>query len=104
MEAAGQGMSMNSFLLVFLLVMIVWVIFSMRGQKKKDEARNKEITALAKGDKVVIFGGIVGTVDGFKNEFIEIKVSENNKLTVLPTGIMHILPKPGAAAEVKNAK
>ena len=35
-------------------------------------------------------GGIVGTVAGFNDQIIEVKVSENTKFSVLPSGIVSV--------------
>jgi len=84
---------MNLIIMGMLVIFIVYMIFSVRGQKKKDEEKQKQISALEKGDRVVITGGIIGVVAGFKEDSIEVKISENTKITVLRSGVAAILGK-----------
>lgn len=93
MEPAAQGANMNFILMGMLAIFIVFMLFSSRTQKKREIEKQKQISALNKGDMVVIFGGLVGTVAGFKDNMIEVKISENNKVTVLRSGIITILGK-----------
>lgn len=89
--AAGGGLSSAGFMLAIMVFFVVMIMLSSRSQKKRDAERNKQISALQKGDKVVLIGGIIGTVVGFNQEILEVKVSENTKLSVLPTGIVTVL-------------
>lgn len=90
META-QGANMNLMLMGMLAIFVVFMIFSSRGQKKREVEKQKQIAALNKGAAVVLIGGIVGTVAGFKDNMIEVKISENTKITVLRSGIVSIL-------------
>ncbi|MGB2579029.1 preprotein translocase subunit YajC [Elusimicrobium simillimum] len=93
MENAAAGSGMNMMLMFFAIAILVFVIFSGRGEKKRAEAMKQTLDNLKKDDKVVIMGGIVGTVAGFKDDMVEIKISENNKMTVLKSGIVRVLGK-----------
>lgn len=87
MQTAAQGSAtfMWWILLAFLLVMI-W--FPARSQKKQDQERMKKVNALQKGDQVILPSGVIGTVAGFKDNAIEVKIAEGIKLTVLKTAIV----------------
>ncbi len=89
--AAGGGISSSGFLLAIMVFFIVMITLSSRSQKKRDAEHQKQISALQKGDRVVLLGGIIGTVVGFNQEILEIKVSENTKLSVLPSGVVSVL-------------
>ncbi len=93
MDTAANGGNMNLILMGMLALFMVFMIFSTRSQKKREEEKQKQISALEKGDRVVILGGIIGTVAGFKDNTIEVKISENTKITVLRSGIVAILSK-----------
>ena len=64
------------------------MLWSGRGQKKRDQERLAKVEALQKGDKIIIPGGIVGTVAGFKDNTLEVKIAENVKITVLKTAVV----------------
>ena len=92
MNTAAQGGG-GLFFMLFIAVAIIFVMMSGRSQKKREAERQAKIEALQKGDHVVIPGGIIGTVAGFKDNALEIKVAENVKITVLKSGIIGVLPK-----------
>lgn len=89
--ASSGGMSSTGFMLAIMVFFIVMIMMSNRSQKKRDAEHKKQISALQKGDRVVLLGGIIGTVAGFNQEILEVKVSENTKLSVLPSGIVTVL-------------
>ena len=88
MNTAAQGGGANLFFMLMIIVAILFVMMSGRGQKKREQERQAKIAALQKGDQVIIPGGIIGTVVGFKDNSLEIKIAENVKITVLKSGIV----------------
>lgn len=86
--AAAQGGGANMLFMILLFVGIIVIMFSGRGQKKREQERLAKVNALQKGDGVIIPGGIVGTVAGFKDEMVEVKIAENVKITVLKNAIV----------------
>ena len=92
MDTAAQGGG-NFLLMVVCFVAFIFILMSGRAQKKQEAQRQEKIKALQKGDQVVIPGGIVGTVVGFKDNCLEIKIAENVKITVLKSGAIGFLPK-----------
>ncbi len=90
MNTAAQGGGMG-FFWILMAAMFVFILFSGRGQKKREQQRLARIEALQKGDEVIIPGGIVGTVVGFKDNALEVKIAEGVKITVLKSGIVGFL-------------
>lgn len=88
---ANSGMSGMSIILAMLVFFMVFTILTSKSQKKRELEHKQQINALQKGDKVVLLGGIIGTVVGFNQEILEVKVSENTKISVLPSGIVSVL-------------
>lgn len=89
--AAASGAGMNGIFLIMIVFLGVFMFLSSRSQKKRENEHKQVIKNLVKDTKVVLLGGIVGTVVGFNGEIIEIKVSESVKLSVLPSGIVTVL-------------
>lgn len=87
MEQAAAG---NSFLFMLIAFLCLMWFFTSRGQKKRDQQRQALIKSLQKGDKVVLIGGIIGTIVGFKDNLFEVKIAENTKITVLENGIVDV--------------
>lgn len=88
MNTAAQGGGANMFLMMLLAVAIIFVFMSGKGQKKREQERQAKLAALQKGDQVILQSGIVGTVVGFHDNTLEIKIAENVKITVLKSGIV----------------
>ena len=86
-----QGAAGNGFLFLLIAFVCIMLLFSSRGQKKREQQRQTIIKSLQKGDKVILIGGVIGTIVGFKNNLFEVKISENTKITVLENGIVDVL-------------
>ncbi|MDR0953287.1 MAG: preprotein translocase subunit YajC [Elusimicrobiota bacterium] len=101
--AATSGGGMGGIFFIMIAFLAIFMFLSTRSQKKRDNEQKKLIKSLVKGDKVVLLGGIVGTVSGFNGDIIEVKVSETTKFSVLPHGIVTVY-KDAPAAVVNGAK
>jgi preprotein translocase subunit YajC len=60
-----------------VLILVVWVIFSRRSQKKRQEEVQSTLNAIRPGNKVKTIGGICGIV---------VEVNEEDNTFVLETG------------------
>ena len=66
--------------LVFILAIFYLIVFmpARRRQKKLQDM----IDNLKAGDKVVTSGGIYGTIVGFKDDRIQLRIAENVKIEI----------------------
>lgn len=103
METTAQGGGMFFWLLLMVFAFIV-IFMPARSQKKREQELMAKVNALQKGDQVIIPGGIIGTVAGFKDKAIEVKIAENVKLTVLKTAIVGLAKDMLPAAQEGGAK
>ena len=92
------------FWLLLLAFGFVVIFLPARSQKKREQELLTKVNALQKGDQVIIPGGIIGTVAGFKDNAIEVKIAESVKLTVLKTAIVGFVNDQEAAAQQGGAK
>ena len=87
--AAAPGSSNP--LLAFAPMILMFVVFYfllIRPQQKKQKDLNQMIQSLKKGDRVVTSGGIIGTVAGVQNDYVILKVGENEiKLEVMKSAV-----------------
>jgi preprotein translocase subunit YajC len=51
------------------------------------------IEALKKGDRVMTNGGIFGTVAGFKDNTVILKIDENTKIEVIKSAVASVVAK-----------
>ena len=79
LQQAQQPSGLLGFLpLLFILAIFYLIVFlpARRRQKKLQEM----IDNLKAGDKVITSGGIYGTIVGFKDDRIQLRIAENVKI------------------------
>lgn len=103
METTAQGGGMFFWFILLAFAFIV-IFLPARSQKKREQELMSKVNALQKGDQIIIPGGIIGTVAGFKDNALEVKVAENVKLTVLKTAVVGLLNDVQPAAKKGGAK
>ena len=79
-QAQTPGIGQTILPLVFILAIFYLIVFmpARRRQKKLQDM----IDNLKAGDKVVTSGGIYGTIVGFKDDRIQLRVAENVKIEI----------------------
>lgn len=100
--AAGTGSLLFSMLPIFL-IFIIFYLFIIRPQNKKQKETEKMIAALKKGDKIVTIGGIHGTVAQTKEKTVIVKVDDNAKIEFSRSAIASVIVQ-GSAKEDKKEK
>ena len=93
--AAASGSTESSLLsLAPLVLMFVVLYFIMiRPQMKKQKEHKAMIDALAKGDEVVIAGGVLGRVAKMGESYLHVEVANGVELQVQRPSIVQVLPK-----------
>lgn len=81
MAPSGQdGQSGMFTLIMFTLMILIFWFMIIRPQSKQRKEREKMLSAVKKGDKVVTAGGLHGTVAGTDDKTLLIQVADNVKL------------------------
>ena len=96
MQTTAQGGGMFFWLLLLAFFFVFMIVLPARSQKKREQEMLAKVNALQKGDQVIIPGGIIGTVAGFKDNAIEVKVAESVKLTELKTAVVGFVNESAA--------
>ena len=92
--AAAGGTESSLLSLAPLALMFVVLYFIMiRPQMKKQKEHKAMIEALAKGDEVVIGGGVIGRVAKLGESFVHVEVSSGVELQVQRGAVIQVLPK-----------
>jgi preprotein translocase subunit YajC len=60
---------------------------------KKQKEHRAMVEALAKGDEVIIAGGVLGRVAKLGDSFINVEVAGNVELQVQRASVLQVLPK-----------
>ncbi len=90
--AAGSESSLVS-LLPLLLMFVVLYFIMIRPQMKKQKEHKALVEALAKGDEVVIAGGVLGRVAKLGDNFLHVEVANGVELQVQRGSVVQVLPK-----------
>ena len=92
--AAGGDTQSTLFSLLPLVLMFVVLYFIMiRPQMKKQKEHKAMVEAIAKGDEVVIAGGVLGRVAKLGDNFLHVEVANGVELQVQRASVVQVLPK-----------
>lgn len=92
--AAAPGGTDTLFSLLPLVLMFVVLYFIMiRPQMKKQKEHKAMIEALAKGDEVIIAGGVLGRVSRLGDNYLHVEVTNGVELQVQRGAVVQVLPK-----------
>ncbi len=91
--AGGSTESTLLSLLPLVLMFVVLYFIMIRPQMKKQKEHRAMVDALAKGDEVIIAGGVLGRVAKLGDSFINVEVAGNVELQVQRASVLQVLPK-----------
>jgi len=89
----GSGGGGFGFIFVILATFAIFYFILIRPQQKKQKNLQKTIEALKKGDRVMTNGGIFGTVSGFKDNIVILKIADEVKIEMLKTAVASVVAK-----------
>ncbi|HSI59125.1 MAG TPA: preprotein translocase subunit YajC [Ideonella sp.] len=90
--AASTTSSLMSFLPLVLMFVVLYFIM-IRPQMKRQKEHKAMIEALAKGDEVVIGGGVLGRVAKMGDTYLHVEVSNGVEIQVQRSSVVQVLPK-----------
>jgi preprotein translocase subunit YajC len=70
------------------LIIVVFYMFMIRPQMKRQKELRKFQEALQKGDKVIIAGGVFGKISDIKEDHIVVEISENVRIKVIKSTVL----------------
>lgn len=84
----------SSPLISFVPIAAMFAIFYfllIRPQQQQQKEHQKMLDNLKKGDRILTAGGIYGTITGFKGTDLEVKFTENVKVTLARSGVSKLV-------------
>lgn len=81
------GSQWSGIILIAVLFVLFWLFF-IRPQNKKNKEQQQFRESLKKGDKVITIGGIHGIVDDVKERTVILSVDTNAKIEVEKSSII----------------
>ena len=94
-SAAADSSPLGSItgMLPLILMFVVLYFVMIRPQMKRQKEAKAMIEALAKGDEVVIAGGLLGKVSKLGDTFMHVEVANGVELQVQRSAVIQVLPK-----------
>lgn len=86
--------------LIFILAIFAVMYFLMiRPQRKQQREREAMLSAIKKGDKVLIGGGIHGNIVGIEEKTLLVQIADNVKVKVERAAVANVIKEAEAATK-----
>ena len=97
LAAAGAGAAAappawTNLIWIFGMIAIFWFLI-IRPQMKRQKEQRQMMDALAKGDEVVIGGGIAGRISAIGEVYLSVELADGVVVKVEKSSINKVLPK-----------
>lgn len=102
LQDAPQGGGFQGIIMIVLLILVFW-LFMIRPQQKKQKEIKAFRDALQKGDKIVTAGGIYGKITEVNDNSLVVEIAPGVKITV-DKGSVYRSPDDVAQNTQQNAK
>ncbi len=103
----GGGAFMTSFA-PFILIFVLFYFLLIRPQQKRQKTHRQMLEAVAKGDKIVTNGGLLGTVSSVTKDVLTMQISDGVRIKVLRTELLGmqkvLLESAGDSSDKESAK
>ncbi len=84
---AGASSALLNLLPILLFVVFLYLLIILP-QKRRQKKHNQFLQALKEGDRIVLSGGLIGTVSSIGDRTVELEISPNVLVTVLKQTII----------------
>jgi preprotein translocase subunit YajC len=91
----GGGGGMVSTLIMFGAIFAIFYFMIIRPQQKRAKEQKAMLEAIQKGDKVVLTGGMHGTVAGLEDKTVLVDVGNNIKIKFERTAVAVVVKDSG---------
>ncbi len=79
-------------MLPIFIIFGVMIFFMMRSQKKQQQKREQMLSKIAKGTKVVLSSGLLGTIEEVREKTFVVEIASGVRVEVVQGGIGDVLP------------
>ncbi len=86
-----------STIIMFGAIFLIFYFMIIRPQQRRAKEREKLLSNLQKGDKVVTSGGLHGTIAGIDEKTVLLQVSDNVKMKFERTAIANVISRETAS-------
>jgi preprotein translocase subunit YajC len=89
--SGDPGGGIFSTLIMFASIILIFWFMILRPQQKRQKQHQQMVESLKKGDKVVLTGGLHGTIAGLEEKTILVQVADNVKMKFERASIASVL-------------
>lgn len=87
LQAAQGGGSPWMSIAMIALIIVIFYFFMIKPQMKRQKELRKFQESLKKGDRVLVAGGIFGTVEELRDDSIVVTIAHDTTIRVLKTSV-----------------
>ena len=94
--AAAGGSDMMSTLtgmLPLVLMFVVLYFIMIRPQMKRQKEHRAMVSSIAKGDEVVVGGGMLGKVSRVSEQYLHVEIANGVEVQVQRSAVVQVMPK-----------
>lgn len=88
---AGGGGSLISTLIMFGAIFAIFYFMIIRPQQKRAKEREKLLSNIEKGDKIITSGGVHATIVGIEEKTVLIEIAPNVKIKIERSAIGSVI-------------
>ena len=86
-------MSTLTGMLPLVLMFVVLYFIMIRPQMKRQKEHRAMVEAVAKGDEVVVGGGMLGKVSRVAEQYLHVEIANGVEVQVQRSAVVQVLPK-----------
>ncbi|HUO84087.1 MAG TPA: preprotein translocase subunit YajC [Thermoanaerobaculia bacterium] len=86
----GLGALIFQFLPILAIIAIFYFLVIAPANKQR-RTTQEMLSNLKKGDRVITTGGIFGTIQGFDNDSVILKIADNVKIRILRSAVANLV-------------
>jgi preprotein translocase subunit YajC len=94
-EAASTAFSSAGPFVPMLLILAIFYFMMIRPQQRKEKERRKMIEELRAGAKVIVAGGIIGTIVEATEKTFKIETAPGTEMEVLRSSVQSVIAAEG---------
>ncbi len=91
--AGGDMMSTLTGMLPLVLMFVVLYFIMIRPQMKRQKEHRAMVSAIAKGDEVVVGGGMLGKVSRVSEQYLHVEIANGVEVQMQRSAVVQVMPK-----------
>jgi len=95
--APAPGLFGGNFMFIMIAMFVIIYFLMIRPEQKKQKERQKMLSALKKGDKILTIGGIIAVITNVKDNAYIIKTGEGSILEITKSAVSSVLNNTDAS-------